>query len=479
MTDFAAKARELMPQLTEDLIELTKIPSIAFPNHPKEEVRRAHDHLVELLRGAGVTDIDSLDLPDTSPVIMGHIPAPPDAPTVLLYGHYDVQPSGDESLWESPPFEPTRIDGGAIRGRGVADCKSNLIAHIGALRAWDGRPPVGVRIVFEGQEEYGSAFDDFPPQKPELFAADAMVIADMGNVRPGEPTLTVALRGAADLVVEVRTLKKAIHSGEFGGAAPDALLTLMHALSTLHDSNGDVAVNGLRRDPWNGTSYSDKEFAELAGMLPGMPQLGSGPIGERLWHGPSITVIGLDAPAVDTAASAVVPYARAAISLRVHPEQDVKEGQRALVTHLEKLRPFGIELTVTPGDAGAGFAAPTGGPAYTAMQKSMRKAWGNTPVEMASGGSIPLVNALSKAAPNAEILMLGAEDGHCGLHAPNERVLLDEIEKVVIAEATFFAEFAAGFTASLFLDTMGVPPCRATTDPTATPTPQSSRPPRP
>jgi len=443
MTDFTAAAAELMPRLREDLKQLASIPSIAFPGYPAEQVHRAHDLIVGLLHEAGVDRVDRLDLPDTSPVITGHIPAPEGAPTVLLYGHYDVQPPGDESLWESPPFTPTEIEGGTgLRGRGVADCKANIIAHIGALRAHGGRPPVGVRIVFEGQEEYGSVFDDYPPKQPGLFAADAMVVADMGNVRPGEPTLTVALRGAADLVVELRTLKQPIHSGEFGGAAPDALLAMVSALATLHDADGNVAVKGLRRDAWEGTAYTDEEFAELAGMLPEARQIGTGPIGERLWHGPAITVIGLDAPAVDTAAAAVVPYARAALNLRVHPEQDVVEAQRALVTHLETLRPMGQRLTVTAGDAGAGFAATLGGPAYAAMRTSMEAAWGSQPVEMASGGSIPLVNALSKAAPNAEILMFGAEDGHCGLHAPNERVLYDELAKTVIAEATFFDEFA-------------------------------------
>nr|WP_197034650.1 M20/M25/M40 family metallo-hydrolase [Glycomyces sp. NRRL B-16210] len=431
----------LMPRLCDELERLVAIPSIAFPNYPRERVAEAHDHVADLLRDAGVRNVAALELPDTSPVITGEIPAPPGAPTVLLYGHYDVQPPGDESAWDTPPFTPTRKDG-AIYGRGAADCKANLIAHIGAIRAHGGRPPVGVRIVFEGQEEYGSAFDDYPPTDPDRFAADAMLICDMGNVRPGLPTLTVALRGAADVFVEVRTLKRPVHSGEFGGAAPDALLTLIAALGSLHDAEGDVAVPGLRRDAWDGTAYSPEEFSRITGMLPGTAQLGTGPIGERLWHGPAITVIGLDAPAVDTAASAVVPYARAYLNVRVHPEQDVKEGQAAVIRHLEALRPFGNELKVTGGDAGAGYAARLGGPAYRAMQRSMASAWGAEVAEMASGGSIPLVNALAKAQPDAEILMFGAEDGECGLHGPNERVLIDEIEKTVLAEARFFDEYA-------------------------------------
>ena len=204
---------------------------------------------------------------------------------MLLYSHYDVVPVGDESKWESPPFEATERDG-AIYGRGSADTKSNILMHVGALRAWDGKPPVGIKIVIEGQEEVGSAFSTFPPSRPGLFAADAMVIGDMGSFRPGVPTLTVALRGMAMITVEARTLAGPKHSGQFGGAAPDALLALLHALASLHDEQGDVAVPGLRREEWTGAAYSDDEFRELAEVAPGVPFFGTGGLGERIWSGP-------------------------------------------------------------------------------------------------------------------------------------------------------------------------------------------------
>ena len=224
------------------------IPSISepgFPEHTRATIMEAHDAVVELLGDAGVQDIGAIDLPETAPVITGEIPAPEGAPTVLLYSHYDVVPVGDESKWESPPFEASERDG-AIYGRGAADTKSNILMHVGALRAWNGRPPVGIKIVIEGQEEVGSVLTTFPPTHPELFAADAMVIGDMGSVRPGVPTLTIGLRGMAGVIVSARTLAGPKHSGQFGGAAPDALLALIRALSTLHDDNGDVAVAGLQ-----------------------------------------------------------------------------------------------------------------------------------------------------------------------------------------------------------------------------------------
>jgi len=435
----------LMPQLEADLGRLVAIPSISAPNYPEETrppLLEAYGEVVKLLRDAGVQKLGSLELPDTAPVVTGEIPAPDGAPTVLLYSHYDVVPIGDESKWESPPFEATKRDG-AIYGRGTADTKSNILMHVGALRAWNGKPPVGIKIVIEGQEEVGSAFSTFPPSRPDLFHADAMVIGDMGSFRPGVPTLTVALRGMAMITVEARTLAGPKHSGQFGGAAPDALIALLHALTSLHDEHGDVTVPGLRREQWTGAAYTDDEFRELAEIEPGVRFFGTGGLGERIWTGPAVTVTGIDVLPVDKAVNAVVPYARAKLSLRVHPEQDPVEAQRLLIDVLEGLQPFGVSLTVHAEETGTGFAAETSGPAYTAARDALASAWGAETVTFASGGSIPLVNALQEAVPGAEMLLLGTTDGFANIHAPNERVLLDEFEKAVLAEAEFFGRYAA------------------------------------
>jgi len=433
-----------MPRLRAELAQLVAVPGISqldYPEATRPPLLETYALVVEMLRDAGVQNLEALDLPDTAPIVMGEIPAPPGAPTVLLYSHYDIVPVGEESKWESPPFEATERDG-AIFGRGSADSKSNILMHVGALRAWGGRPPVGIKVVIEGQEETGSAFATYPPSQPELFACDAMVIGDMGSFRPGAPTLTVALRGMAAVIVEVRTLAGPKHSGQFGGAAPDALLVLLRALAALHDENGDVAVPGLRREEWTGASYSDEEFRELAEVLPGMPFMGTGGLGSRVWSGPALTVTGIDAQPVDQALNAVVPYARAKLSLRIHPEQDPEEAQTILVEHLRAMAPFGIPLKVTAAETGRGFAATTTGPAYEAAGDALAGAWGSATVQVATGGSIPLVNALQEAAPDAEIVLMGTTDGFANIHAPNERVLIDEFEKAVVAEAEFFGRFA-------------------------------------
>ncbi len=435
-----------MPQLKEDLARLVAIPSVSAPGfpEPRQPLLDAYETIVGLLRDAGVETLGALELPDTAPVITGEIPGPDGAPTVLLYGHYDVVGVGDESKWESPPFEATERDG-AIYGRGSADSKSNILKHIGALRAWQGKPPVGIKLVVEGQEETGSAFTTYPPTRPELFAADAMVIGDMGSIRPGVPTLSIGLRGMGVVTIEARTLAGPKHSGQFGGAAPDALLAVLRALASMHDEHGDVAVDGLRREEWTGASFSDEEFRELAEIEEGMPFIGTGGLGERLWSGPALTVTGIDVLPVDEAVNAVVPSARAKVSMRIHPAQDPTEAQAALVRHFETLKPFGIELDVRAAETGKGFFAETSGPAYAAARAALASAWGSDTVFVATGGSIPLVSALSEAAPNAEILMFGTTDGFANIHAPNERVLLDEFEKAVLAEAEFFGRYAASF----------------------------------
>lgn len=430
-----------MPELTEELASLVRIPSISLPGYPASThaaLAQACERVQQLLRDSGVETITLLDLPDTAPVIMGEIPAPPGAPTVLLYGHYDVVPAGDESLWHTPPFEPTVLDG-EMYGRGTADTKGNIVAIAGALRAWGGRPPVGVRVVVEGLEEVGgAAFSTYPATDPERFACDVMVVADVGNVRPGVPTLTVGLRGMANVLVEARTLESARHSGQFGGAAPDALLALLRGLATLHDDAGDVAVPGLRRDEWVGGGPDEDEFRALAGLAEGMPLVGTGTLGSRVWSGPAITVVGMDTPTVDGALNAVQARARAKLNVRVHPEQDPAEAQRMVVEHLQRAMPFGIELTVLGAEVGQGYAADVDGEVYDVAKAAWSQAWDAPVVLAGQGGSIPVVSSLHDAAPEADILLVGVADGYSGIHGPNERVVLDELELTVLAIADLF-----------------------------------------
>jgi cysteinylglycine-S-conjugate dipeptidase len=442
-----SQVQALLPQLLVDLDTLVRIPSVATDGFPPEPLFEAHDLLVGWLEDLGADNLDRLEVEGkTAPVIIATFDGPGDTPTVMFYTHYDVVPAGDLEAWDSPPFEPIERDG-AIYGRGTADSKANIVSIIGALRLFDGRPPVTVKVVLEGQEEFGSPFDFYPPKDPERFRSDAMVIADVGSVRPGVPTLTVALRGSASIEVELRTLAADKHSGQYGGAAPDARLALLRAIASLHDDAGDVAVEGLRREPWSGATYTDEEFRSLAEVVAGVPLLGTGDLGSRLWSGPAITLIGFDTPPAEAPMNAVAGHARAILNVRVHPEQPAAEAQAAVVRHLEAQRPFGQTLTVTPGEVGNGFAARLDGPAGDAARASLRQAWDEDVQLMASGGSIPLVMALDTAVPEAEKLLFGATDGYSNIHGPNERVLIDELERAAVAKAVFLTEFAARWEA--------------------------------
>jgi cysteinylglycine-S-conjugate dipeptidase len=435
----------LMPRLKEDLARLVAIQSVSewgFPEHTRSALLEAHQTVVELLRSAGVERFTSLELEGTAPVITGEIPAPDGAPTVLLYGHYDVVSAGDEELWTSPPYEATERDG-AIFGRGTADSKSNILVHVGALRAFGGKPPVTVKILVEGQEEVGSPLEDgYPAEHPEHFRADAILVADGGSIRPGQPSITVSLRGDARITVDVRTLASNKHSGQYGGAAPDALIVLLRALATLWDEHGDVAVDGLRREEWDGETYTEEEFRALAEIVDGLPIVGTGGIGSKIWSGAGITVLGIDCPAVEGAAASVQAHARALINVRIHPEQPAAEAQAAVMRHLEAQKPFGVPLEVTAGSAGDGFSAASSGPAWDAMVAAMSAAWGAETVQIATGGAIPLVKAMSEGVPDAAIFVFGTVDSFANIHGPDERVLLDEWEKAVLAETLFLQEYA-------------------------------------
>lgn len=422
----------VMDGVLEDLLELSRIPSIAFEGHDVANLQSAHDMIIEWLRDVGVTTFHRLDLPGTPPVVFGEIPAPSGAPTVLLYSHYDVVPAGSDEDWHSPAFDP-ELRNGAVYGRGVADSKANVLAILGALRAFGGRPPLGVKIVIEGEEEVGGAFDTYPATRPDLFSCDAIVVADAGSVRPGVPTLTVGLRGDAVVTVRVHTLHAPKHSGQFGGAAPDALLVLMRALTSLHDDAGDVAVEGLRREPWVGTNYTEHEFRELAEVIDTTPLMGTGDLGSRLWSGPAITVIGLDAPSVEESMNAVRDSAAAKINLRIHPGQSAVEAQEALVKHLNAQMPFGVKLEVELGDTGDGYQPATEGRIHDLAVEALGAAWNAEVVHVGTGGSIPVAKALAEGAPNAELLLVGATDGLAEIHAPNERVMISELRACVLA----------------------------------------------
>lgn len=438
--DLQATVKDLMPRLTDELKQLVRLPSVAFPDFPAAPVEQAGAAVARLLNDAGLPDVRLVDVPRAPQAVFGHRPARDGAPTVLLYAHYDVQPAGPEEAWEGgKPFEPVER-GGRLYGRGAADDKSGVVMHAGALMALDSACPVGVKVLIEGQEEAGDGgIEEFVAANAGLLKADVIVISDVGNYALGVPTLTTSLRGMAACDVEVETLEGAVHSGMFGGPAPDALVALCRMIATLHDDEGSPAVEGLATMDYDGAPYDEAAYRKDAGVLDGVGLVGSGTIADRLYGKPSINVIGIDAPQVDGAANALIPKARARVSVRLAPGQEPDDAMRAVKAHFEAAAPWNVRVTVTPGTTGDGFLAKTDGPAYGAAATAMAEAYGKDVVHYGEGGSIPLVAAFLAAIPGAEMILWGAEEPMCKIHAPNESVDLAELERCTLAEALFIA----------------------------------------
>ncbi len=424
----------MMPDVRADLEKLVSIPSVSLPGFPTEPLRQAADAVVELLHSVGVANARLQEMEHGYPTVYGEILGPEGSPTVLLYAHYDVQPPGEESAWDSPPFQPAER-GGRLYGRGAADDKSGVVLHAATIRAFGGKPPVNLKIVIEGEEETDSHLDEYVLKNPDPFQADVIVVGDIGNWKVGEPTLTTTLRGLAVCTVEVKTLANPVHSGMFGGPAPDALLVLIHLLAKLHDEAGNVVVEGLPAITWDGMDYPEDVYRETSGMLPGVPLMGDGTVSERLWTKPSATIIGLDAPPTEGAANALVPAAKATVSMRVPPGIDSVEARRLLAEHLRSSAPWGVEVTVTEGQAGPGFSARTDGRGYEAASRALKDSFGKDRILMGQGGSIPLISNLAAIAPQAELILWGAEDTAAAIHSPNESVELAELERCIVAEA--------------------------------------------
>ncbi|XVU30010.1 dipeptidase [Actinoplanes sp. CA-054009] len=439
-----AQIDQLMGRARTDLAELVSIRSVADPRqYPASECARAAQWVVDNFAEVGFTDLALEETSDGSRAVYGVRPsAAPGAPTVLLYAHYDVQPPLDEAAWRTPPFELTE-SGGRWYGRGTADCKGNIVMHLTALRALGPDLPVNLKLIVEGSEEQGTGgLEDFVAHHPDLLAADAILVCDTGNAAVGVPAATVTLRGLVNVVVTVSTLSGELHSGMFGGAAPDALAGLIQILSSLRDKAGNTTIAGLdHSQTWTGAPYPTDQFRSDSGLLPGVGLLGDGTVSDMIWARPAVTVLGIDAPPVVGSAAAIQPHARARLNLRVPPGTDAVKAQDALIAQLHAAAPWGVQVTVEKEAIGQPFEAHTGGPAYQALAAAMKQAYGREMTTLGQGGSIPLCNVFADTYPQAEIILMGVEEPQALIHAPNESVDPTEIAALAHAEALFLQTY--------------------------------------
>jgi len=429
------KTRALMPEVLEDLKSLVRYPSVAFPGYPAEPVHAASEATAAVLKRYGLPDARLVDIPGGYPAVYGELPAPPGAPTILLYAHYDVQPARQEDGWDTDPWEPVEKDG-RLYGRGAADNKCGIMIIAAALKIFGGRPPVGVKVFVEGEEETTSHLPAFVAAHPELFRCNLFCVADTGNIAVGDPVLTTTLRGEVSCIIEVRTLERAVHSGSFGGPAPDALIALIRILSTLHDPLGNVAVKGLHSSAPGTAEYPEEAFRQNAGVLAGVDLTGTGSTGSRLWTKPSVTVIGIDAPSVSGSSNILIPKASAKISMRIAPDADPRHELQILMDHLRAAVPWNARVDIRAEGGSPGFLCPAGGPGIAAAQRALEAAFGKPAREKGTGGSIPLMQVFHDAVPEAEFVLWGAEDdARSFIHGPNESVDTGELERFIVAQA--------------------------------------------
>ena len=435
-----------VPAALADLGRLVRIPSVAFPGFDRREVARSAAAVKELLDGLGVFDaveIRTATILETGeegmPAVIATRAARHGRPTILLYAHHDVQPVGDDSRWQSPPFEPTVRDG-RLYGRGAADDKAGVMAHVGALRAlvevlgtdFD----LGVNLFIEGEEEAGSrSFAAFLRENADALRADVIVVADSGNWDAATPALTVSLRGNARFTMTVRTLEHASHSGMFGGAVPDATMAAVTLLATLWDADGAVAVAGLEERDAETPDYPEETLRDEAGLPDGVRSIGRGTILSRIWNKPSITVTGIDVPSVANASNTLTPEVSVVISARVAPGQPATEAYAAVEAHLRARAPFGAQLEFRDVDCGDAFLVDTSGWAVAQARAALEAGYGVAPVDIGVGGSIPFIADLVREFPGAQILVTGVEDPHSMAHSPNESLHLDTFRHALASEA--------------------------------------------
>jgi acetylornithine deacetylase/succinyl-diaminopimelate desuccinylase-like protein len=442
-----------LPAAIADLSDLVRIPSVSWDGFDHDHVARSADAVAALATATGVFDeveVVRLPIPATGepglPAVIATRRARNGRPTVLLYAHHDVQPPGEDDAWESKPYEPT-LRGERLYGRGAADDKAGVMAHIGAIRALltvDDDPDVGIVLFVEGEEEFGSrSLPAILEQHHDRLAADAIVVADSGNWDLETPALTVALRGAVAFNLRISTLDHASHSGQFGGVVPDAMLAAIRLCSTFWNADGSVAVAGLRSHEAVTPDYGEEQLRDETGLLEGVEPIGSGDLLTRTWYQPSITVTGIDAPSVRNASNTLIPSVRLRVSARVAPGQDAREYFEILQAHIHEHVPHGAHVEIADLDLGQPFLVDTSGWAASDARDAMHEAFGKAAVLMGAGGSIPFIADLVERYPSAQILITGVEDPDARAHSPNESLHLPTFEHAILAEALLLSRLNA------------------------------------
>jgi acetylornithine deacetylase/succinyl-diaminopimelate desuccinylase-like protein len=431
----------------EELKDLLRIPSISTDDAFKEHVVRCSEFVRDRLSEAGLST--EVFATPRHPIVYGEWLGAPGAPTVLIYGHYDVQPSEPDELWRNPPFEPT-IEGGNIVARGATDDKGQFYCHvksIASLMKLNGSLPVNVKVIIEGEEEIGSpSLDPFIEANKEKLKADIVLVSDTPMYAPGKPSITYGLRGISYLEVLVQGASHDLHSGLYGGAVPNPINALATMIDKLKDNEGRILIPGFyddvaeledeERDALRSLEYDNAEFCKGVGIEKSTGEAGYAII-ERITTRPTLDCNGIWGGYTGPGAKTVLPaQARAKISCRLVPNQEPAEITRAFTKYLKDLAPEGVKVTVTPSHGTIPFVVDRSAPAMEAAMEALETTWGAKPVYTRGGGSIPVVASFKKLLGLDTILMgLGLEDDL--LHSPNEKFALENYYQGIRASAHF------------------------------------------
>lgn len=440
MTNIAERVNEEMPTLESVLAELVAIPSISSDPTKRADVDASAQYVQSLFAGIGFeASIETGKNPDGTdgmPAVIATGPSVPGRPTVLLYAHHDVQPLGELERWSKPALQLTR-EGDRLYGRGSADCGIGIAVHYGALRALAPEFPVNLVVFVEGEEEIGSpSFADFLQRHRDRLKADVIIVADSNNWTVEVPALTSSLRGLAGMDVSVKVLDHAVHSGMYGGPILDAVTLSARLISSLHDANGAVAVEGLGGSTTAEVDWSEEDLRRDAGVVDGAELVGVGDLASRVWTQPAISVIGMDARSVAESSNTIAPECKFRLSVRTVPGEDPASAYEAVKAHLQQNRPFGAELTIEPTELGDGYQA-SDGPAASLFKQALGEAWETAPVAIGVGGSIPFISTFAAVFPSAEILVTGVEDPASNAHSEDESASITVLENATVAEARF------------------------------------------
>ncbi|MCL2782369.1 MAG: dipeptidase [Propionibacteriaceae bacterium] len=431
----------VLPRTLDDLKALVAIPSVSSQPEHADDVQASAEQVAAWLREIGCPDV-AIVREGGQPAVVASFPAPDGQPTVCLYAHHDVQPTGDVARWTTPPFQADERDG-RLWGRGAADDKGGVGVHLAVLRAFEGRPPIGVRLFIEGEEEIGSpSLRAIMDAHHDQLVADVFIIADSGNWNVGAPALTTTLRGVTDCVVEVSTLDHGLHSGEFGGLVPDALTCLCRLLATLHDERGNVAVAGLVHSQAADVEYPLDRLQHETDKLDGVEWIGDGSVVQRNWNAPSISVLAIDTTRIADASNTLIPAAKAKVSLRVAPGDDAEHAAQMLHRHLMTHAQWGAQVKISDGSVGQPSTIAVDGPGARAAIDAITQAWGVAPVMMGMGGSIPMISDFQQAFPGCEVVVTAVADPTSRAHSLDESVDLDDWRKAAIAEALLIEALA-------------------------------------